>query len=282
VIDDRRRLVVLGAAGFIGSHVLRECRDRGHDAIGVSREGNFGGAAAVDRASLDLDLDVPRFGEAVCVHLAEPNLQVDSDVSAQNLLRAKHVLAAPFSRIVYCSSAAVYGDQVSEPRREGESVTGTTEYARSKIAVEGLMAADPRCVTVRPANVYGRGMSRRNVLSDILSQLHLPGPIRLRDLAPVRDYVAVKDVADAMLEVAFSDVSGTINIGSGRGTSVLELATIVCEVGGQPGRAITGTSRTSIASHLVLSIERLLEELGWSPSVGLTDGIAQLMQKGAV
>jgi UDP-glucose 4-epimerase len=280
VIDGTPRLVVLGAAGFIGSHVLRECWDRGHDVIGVSRDGNPAGAAGVDWASLDLDRDVPRFGDAVCVHLAEPNLKADPENSAQNLLRAKHVLAAPFSRIVYCSSAGVYGDQISTPRREDESVAGTTEYARSKIAVEGLMAADPRCVTVRLANVYGRGMSRHNVLSDILGQLHLPGPIRLRDLTPIRDYVAVKDVADAIVEIAFSDISGTFNIGSGRGTSVRELATIVCEVGGQPGRAITGANRTSVASHLVLSIERLHKELGWSPSVGLTDGMAQLIQEG--
>ena len=281
MIDGSPRLVVLGAAGFVGSHVLRECWDRGHEAIGVSRNGNIGRAERVNLEPLDLDREVPRFGDAVCVHLAEPNLQNDPEISAQNLLRAKHVLAAPFSRIVYCSSAGVYGGQVSTPRRENESVTGTTEYARSKIAVEELMAADPRCVTVRPANVYGRGMSRHNVLSDILGQRHSPGPIRLRDLTPVRDYVAVSDVADAIVEIALSDVSGTFNIGSGRGTSVLELATLVCEVWGQPDRVITGTQKTSAPSHLVLCIERLHTELGWSPSVSLKDGIAQLTQEGA-
>ena len=253
---------VLGAAGFIGTHVVAELERRGREVLAPQ---------------LDLDHTTPP-AASVCIHLAEPSVLHDAAAAERNLARLRRVLGVPFQRIVYVSSAVVYGDRSQEPHREDGTIAPVGAYAAAKAAAEQLCARDSRCVVARLANAYGRGMAPNNVLSDIVHQLGESGPLALRDLDPVRDYIHVSDAARALVELAVSSAAGIFNIGTSRGTSVRELARIACAAAGTPDRPIHATDPRGASSVLVLDVERMRRELGWSPSVAVEQGVAALVK----
>lgn len=274
-------VTVLGAAGFIGSHVVSELVSRGHSVIAVSNTPpSASQSPSVQWIQVDLDERVPDpCSGTACIHLAEQNVATDEAATDRNLARARRVLAAPFERIVYVSSAVVYGDQRSAPRREDEDVAPAGAYARAKVAVERVVVADPRCAVARIANVYGRGMSSRNVLSDILTQVGTGDAVELRDVDPIRDYVHVTDVARALVELVGVSLRGIFNIGTMRGTSVGDLARIVCAASGEESRRVVAISPRHTSSILVLDVERIRRELGWAPRVTLEQGVADLIRE---
>lgn len=275
------RVVVLGASGFLGTHVVNELVARDHDVLAVTLVPPPAEArprVTWHQVDLDRSFDPSVFDAPVCVHLAEPAAIVAAAEGEASLARAGRVLAGRFTRIVYASSAVVYGDRVADPRREAEPATPIGTYAVAKLAVEALVAADPRCLAIRVGNAYGPGMSPRNVLSDILGQLHAAGPLAVRDLSPVRDYVHVTDIARAFVAAAFSTVVGVLNIATGRGTSVADLARIACAAAGTPDRPLVSTAPGS-PSTLILDIERARRELAWAPAVSVEQGIEDLVQR---
>ena len=213
------RVVVLGASGFLGTHVVNELVARDHDVLAVTLvppPAEVRPRVSWHQIDLDRSFEPVVFDAPVCVHLAEPAAIAAAAEGEASLARARRVLAGGFTRIVYASSAVVYGDRVAAPRREAEPATPFGTYAVAKLAVETLVAADPRCLAIRVGNAYGPGMSSRNVLSDILGQLHAAGPLAVRDLSPVRDYVHVTDIARAFVAAAMSTVVGVLNVATGR------------------------------------------------------------------
>jgi len=255
------RVAVLGASGFIGRHVCVELERQQYEVVPVQR-------ATVDYAGLDA---------AACIHLAEPSVLTDPATSIANVERARRVLAAPFRRVVYVSSGGVYGDHATTPRRETDATTASNLYIAAKLEVEGLMRGDARCAIARLGNVYGVGMSSKNVLSEIRAQLDNPGPVRLRSLAPIRDYVHVGDVARALVDLVSSPLFGIVNIATGIGTSVKTLAGMMCAAAEQPERSLVELEPRQVSSNLVLAPDRARDELGWTPSIQLERGVSDLM-----
>jgi UDP-glucose 4-epimerase len=279
--DPSSAVAVLGAGGFIGRHVVAELVRRGRAVVAIT-DAQPPATHAPHARWLQLDLDESQLdphGATTCIHLAEPSALADAAAPERNVARARRVLAAPFERIVYVSSAVVYGDRETTPRREAAALAPEGTYACAKVAVERIVAADPRCAVARVANVYGHGMSPDNVLSDILHQVKSPDRIALRDLAPVRDYIHVTDVARALVELAGGSRGGVFNVGTGRGTSVAELAKIACTAAGIAERAVVATSPRDRTSVLVLDAERMRREVGWAPSVTVEQGVAELVRE---
>jgi UDP-glucose 4-epimerase len=199
--------------------------------------------------------------------------------AVDNVDRARRVVDAPFQRIVYVSTGAVYGDRASTPRRETDEVAAGSEYTAAKLRVEAIVFPDPRCAIARLGNVYGRGMSAHNVLSDLLAQIDTPGPLRVRDLEPVRDYVEVRDVARALVDLVIAKLTGIINIATGTGTSVRSLARMIGARVGQADRAVVTSEPSHARSSLVLDIERARAELGWTPAIALERGLSELVER---
>lgn len=263
-------VAVFGALGFIGHHVALELIRRGHSVRGFDLRGE---------TPFDLETVIPPAQQGdVAIHAAEPGVATDERHAERSLARLRSLLAAPFARVVYVSSAVVYGDDASTPRSEMSNLSPRGVYALSKRTVEEEAMRDPRCTIVRLANVYGIGMAITNVLSDMLAQVGQPGPVRLRDLAPVRDYIHVTDVARAVVTVVENPRQGLFNIGSGRGYSVEQLARIVNEAAGQPERDIVATQPAGRASYLVLDPSKAQRELGWESTIAIETGLTELVR----
>lgn len=283
---DRQKVVVTGASGFIGRHVVEALHTRGHEVIAVSRTSGHG---ILRQESYD---ELPE-GDAV-IHLAESNNRnatgrEGEEAASKSLQTLERILRKPFRKVLYASSAAVYGDQFSGARVETDSVFPSSIYAELKLASEAAVLGRQNGggIVCRLTNVIGPGMSEANVLSKILSQLGSTEPVEVFALSPIRDFIWVADAAKAIVALIEGERTGVFNIGTGIPTSIGELAEMAINAAGQAGREIRevngsmlqGNVGAKIGSNLVLDIQKIREEVGWMPKQDLAKSIEILVRE---
>jgi UDP-glucose 4-epimerase len=268
------KVVVTGASGFLGRVVVARLTRAGIDTLAVSRRAVPGALTVGDYA------DTPH-GD-VLVHLAQDSnrgaVNAQGEAGERDALRQMQALLAKnYSCVIYGSSAAVYGDQLARPCRLSDPSLAVDPYTRIKSQCEALTLSQSSGAVLRLANLYGRGMSEANVLSAVLRALPQPGPVALHDLAPVRDFIAVRDAADAVVVLVGGRQRGLFNIGSGRGASVGEVARLLLDLAGQPSREVVATRPSGRFSSIVLDLEETANHLAWRPRVALADGLRELL-----
>jgi UDP-glucose 4-epimerase len=295
-----RPIAVTGAGGFIGAALSRRLVAGGrtvHALLGppgeaathvpgVAREAY---AEIVDRAALTALFA----GAEAVIHLAGPPSVRASFDDPMRFARAHlegttaaldAAQRAGVTRFVFVSSAEVYGRPQTDPVAETHPLEARSPYAAAKIGAEQMVRAYSHAfglnaAIVRPFSVYGPGMGPHSLVRAIVRQLGEDGPMRLADLRPVRDYCFIDDVARA-LELA-ADVplteTVTVNVGSGAGTSVADLARTAMRLAGRECalEEISANRRPGNAEILRLVADRAAARalLGWEPSVTLEDGL---------
>ena len=130
----------------------------------------------------------------------------------------------------------------------------------------------------RITNIYGKGMSEKNIFSDILSQLDAPGDvIVLRELSPVRDYLYISDLVACLLAMVQQPKAGVYNIASAETISCEELAkTILSAYGLREKQVISQNPDRN--SHLALDISHTCSTFDWSPKTDIKTGITSLLK----
>jgi len=276
-----REAVVTGASGFIGSELCRELIHQGWKVRGVSRRSDFHLEGGESEIVQDYG-DVRSSPNAVLFHLAgESNLRV---VAENPELERKHsqvtahrLLASSFKKIVFVSSGAVYGDQSLEPRSESERLSPVQPYGQIKLETEHFFT-NAGHAAVRLGNVYGIGMSKSNILSDIFSQLCQSTSLTVRNVTAVRVYIHVSDVGTGLIRVGTSEMNGVFNLGTGKGTSVGDLVRCVLRHASENNRDIRALDAHSSVSQLILSPEKAKSLLGFQAQVSLDSGIQELLK----
>ena len=181
---------------------------------------------------------------------------------------------------VYASSGVVYGDASDTPFVHDAKVTPTDLYSRSKVHNEALALAAGGTV-LRLSNLFGAGMSPHNVIADIARQLPHTGPLKVRDDMPVRDFLSANAVADAIVMLLQTPCPGILNLGSGVGMSIRELALLALRAVGQQGRDIAVTQPSARRSVNILDIAETQRRLGWSPGSSPVDTLWHFFFNGA-
>jgi nucleoside-diphosphate-sugar epimerase len=304
---DGVRVLVTGASGFLGQHLVRALLALGAEVAALLRDPQSGGwphfvnrePECADRVFIlrgDLldEAAVVRAaaGAQIVFHLAGNGggggsfrSFTDANVTGTcNVVTACATQAV--GRLLFASTAAVYGTRTEAAVDEDHPLCGRSVYAASKIAAEALVtayaAAGAWTATLRLSNVYGPNQSTETVVTTILRQLCARDEIELQTLHPVRDYVHVQDVIDALLAAALRPdlPSGrTLNISSGRGHSVAQLveAAIAAVRRTEPARSIRIRSEDKGSGqpldHLVCSAAAARAALGWEPLINLVDGL---------
>lgn len=243
------------------------------DCLGVSRQNVHG------------LFRVPSYVDAPCgdvlIHLAETNdreraNQASSQYETEASKTLQALLKKGYKKVIYVSSAVLYKDNDSIPRVEEDPVIALDTYTRVKLMAEQHVLSRNGLV-VRLANVYGLQMASTNVLGHILAQLDRNGPVTLRDTTPVRDFIWVEDFAEAALKMVSGPAQGLLNIGTGLGTSIGELARIVLETASQTGRPIVSASSAKSFSCITLNITKAKQNLQWLPRTPLSEGLRHLL-----
>lgn len=275
------KVVVTGAYGFLGRHIVRLLEARGGvEVIAVSRREIHGWYQVSNYAQSP-------YGD-VLIHLAE-----DSDraqvakagrVYEDHTLTTLHALLAKgYSRIVYASSAVLYGDQHDRPRSPGDQIQVDDAYTRVKRESEVAVLNLPGGVVARLSNLYGPSMAQGNVLSTILRQIPGEGPLEVLDTAPVRDFLWVSDAADGLIALALSDLGRRrgghlYNLGTGNGVSIGDLARLALDLAGQANRQVEAKRSSLRQSTLILDYSETTAVCGWTPKTPLRRGIGELLQ----
>jgi UDP-glucose 4-epimerase len=273
-------LVVTGASGFLGRTIVMRAAAHGLAVTAVSRKPAMVGDVPAVRLADYSELE-PVSMNSTLIHLAEEaDIGVAEPHGASHVARMRDTFASlakkGWRHIVYASSGIVYGDHQTHARREDERIEPASFYARAKLACEQV-ALGAGGAALRLGNLYGPGMSRRVVISDIVAQLGQPEALRVRDASPVRDFVHVQDAADGFLSIAETGVKGVYNLATGHGISVGNLARLVLSIAGENGRSVLETDPSGRISHLALDVRRIRAAAGWQPAIPLEDGLQGLV-----
>ncbi|MCC2668260.1 MAG: hypothetical protein K0Q72_731 [Armatimonadetes bacterium] len=190
------------------------------------------------------------------------------------------------SRVVFASTAAVYGPQPSLPSAEGDTLVPASPYASSKLFGERAMAEAPlEAVSLRLFNVYGPGQDPQSSYSGVITRwidaMRRGGPIDLYgDGSQTRDFVHVEDIA-AALDAALDPrgaAPGPINVGSGEQISLLQLLDGLIALFGTQPEIRRHETRAGDVPHSCADIRRARTYLGYAPAVGLREGLATLVE----
>lgn len=299
------RVLVTGGAGFIGSHVVDALLERGDEVsvidnlstgllsnldsarargarlyrVDVRNTGLVGELAAMERPELIVHL-----AAQIDVRISVSDPATDADV---NVLGTISVLEAARTagagRVVFASSGgAIYGDDAPIPTPETAAALPMSGYGQSKLSAEGYLRLYARLhhlstLSLRFANVYGprqRAEGEGGVVAIVCDRVRQQQTATIYgDGSQTRDFVYVGDVVEAILAAGSSTATGTVNIGTGRETSVRALVRAARDLNDPTPEPLIAPQRAGEVRRSCLDPSRAAEVLGWSARTPLLEGL---------
>lgn len=302
------RLLVAGGAGYIGSVVTRLLLAEGHEAV-ILDDLSTGHADAVPAGVELVRADIAaaetvlgRGGFDGVLHFAAKSLVGESVTDPASYWRTNvcgtralldAVAEYRVPRLVFSSTAATYGEPDAVPITEDAPTRPTNPYGASKLSVDMMLSGECPAtglgaVSLRYFNVagaaWGAGERHRTETHLIPLALDAAGqrdPLTIfgddwptPDGTPIRDYIHVADLARAHLAALYAATASRhliCNLGSGDGFSVRQVLDTIAEVTGSAVPAHIGPRRAGDPARLIASHARASAELGWAPTLSLTD-----------
>jgi len=301
------KILVTGADGFIGSHVVETLVKSGHEVRAFVLYNSFNSWGWLDdsdksvRESIDVfagDIRDPHgvdnavSGQEVILNLAaliaipysyhSPDTYIDTNIKGTlNILQAarRHEV----SRVIQTSTSEVYGTAQYIPIDEKHPLHPQSPYAASKVGADQLALSFHASFktpvgVLRPFNTYGPRQSARAVIPTIISQLATGREVKLGSLSPTRDFSFIQDTANGFLAAAMSDaiVGQTVNLGSGFEISIQETAETIAKLMNVELKLANDEQRvrpeSSEVERLHASIQKAKEVLGWQPQLKGLEG----------
>jgi dTDP-glucose 4,6-dehydratase len=305
-----KKVLVTGAAGFIGSHLAERLAALGADVRAFVHYNSLGSTGWLDESASAADIDVyfgdiadrdsvrdAMAGRDIVFHLAAligipysyvaPESYVRTNVTGTlNVLQAARETGA---LVIHTSTSEVYGTAQFVPITEAHPLQGQSPYSASKIGADQLaqsfhLSFGLPVVTVRPFNTYGPRQSLRAIIPTIITQALKGGGVRLGNLSPTRDLNFVSDTVEGFVCAASTAeaVGETFNLGSGREISIGDLVDLIArQIGRQISPAVDNERvrpSGSEVERLLADASRAREVLGWAPAVSLEDGIGRTLE----
>jgi len=306
-----KTVLVTGAGGFIGSHLVEALAAKGAEVKTFVRYNSRNDWGMLENIPSDvkdnLDVttgDIIDFGVVkkavkncdIIFHLAAligipysytaPESYVNTNIKGTlNLMQAS--LEEGVEKVVHTSTSEVYGTAKYVPIDENHPLQGQSPYSASKIGADMLahsffLSFNAPVTIIRPFNTFGPRQSARAVIPTIISQALSAQEINLGSLSPIRDLTYVKDTVNGFIKVAESDASvgEIINIGNGKGITIGELANKILTVMGCPDIPIHSDDKRvrpekSEVMQLICDNAKAKRIIGWSPHYSLDQGLKE-------
>jgi len=291
------RYVVTGAAGFIGSHLLRALLARGADAVGwdaytdyydpALKEENARGLPVERLDVVEDPLDLA--GVDGVFHLAgQPGVRSFGDVFSvyvrQNLLASRRLFeaaAAAGVRVVFTSSSSIYGDAEAYPTPEDTLPRPISPYGVTKLGCEHLADAYRRefgldVVTLRYFTIYGPRQRPDMAFTKMVGALAEGHPFELYgDGRQSRSFTYVDDAVEATILAMERGPSGSaLNVGGGTEVSMLEAIETLGRIAGRRLEVVRLPRSKGDAARTAADTTRIRAELGWEPRTPFEEGLA--------
>lgn len=308
-----KRILITGAGGFIGSHLVETLVREGAQVRAFVRYNSRASHGFLDDLGADLrdsveivagdlrDSDAIRKavdGNALVFHLgaliAIPYSYLHPrEVAETNFLGTLNILLASrdlgVERLIHTSTSEVYGTALRTPIDEEHPLQGQSPYSASKIGADKLVESFYRsyglpAVTIRPFNTYGPRQSTRAVIPTIITQALKQDTIKLGNLDATRDFTFVDDTVAGFLRGAEADgvEGGTYNLGTGIEISIGELARqIIAEIG-RPIQIEVDAQRLrpekSEVFKLLSDNSLARKKIDWQPKIDLSTGLHKTIE----
>ena len=303
-----RKVLVTGADGFIGSHLVELLVNNNYDVRALSLYNSFNNwgwlekVECLDRIEVitgDIrDINVCNeicTGVDAVFHLAAliaipysykaPDSYIDTNIKGtSNICSAAK--SNNVKKIVHTSTSEVYGTAQFVPITEEHPLQPQSPYSASKIAADAMAmsyynAFNLPVTVARPFNTYGPRQSARAVIPSIITQLAAGKELHLGDLSPTRDFTFVKDTCKGLLSLMESDdTEGEVfNIGSNFEISIGETLKIILELMSESTSAIRDEQRIRPENSEVFRLwcdnKKLIDKTGFKPDYDLRSGLKE-------
>lgn len=295
------RTIITGGAGFIGFHVAEKFTRQGHEVCIVDNlstgttihfhpSWQFFKTDICDSAAMNEVIE----GADVVVHLAaftsvQESFERFRECYRTNVEGTYRVLEAcaqhSVRRFVFASSSAVYAGIHDTPKSEDDCPEPVSPYAVSKLEGEHLLQIFESdhglsSIALRFFNVYGpRQLANSDyaaVIPIFIQSFLEERPLTIYgDGHQTRDFVFVRDVADAVYRAAVSSVTGIYNVGTGQAVEVLELASTIAQVGGSDFRYSCKPLRPGDIRSSTADVRKIKGAFGWSRVHSLEQGLKE-------
>jgi NAD dependent epimerase/dehydratase len=309
------KVLVTGAAGFIGSHLTEELVRRGHSVrayVHYNSQNDWGWLETFPK-------DILKSIEVITGDVGDPHSVRSAAKGCDTIYHLAALIAIPYSyvapasyvttnvtgtlnvmqaardwdvsRVIHTSTSEVYGTAQSVPISETHPLVGQSPYSATKIGADQI-ALSFHCsfktpvAVIRPFNTYGPRQSARAIIPTIISQV-MSGKkeVQLGSLTPTRDFTFVKDTAKGFIEVGNSDSAiGTVtNLSSDFEISIGDLFNLICEVSGKKATAVTDKQRirpeNSEVERLWGDNSKAIKNTKWRPQYGGVEGFKRGLQE---
>jgi UDP-glucose 4-epimerase len=286
------RVVVTGAAGFLGRHIARRFRDEGWEVTGFDvapfeedgirfAQGDLTDANSVEQVA-EGHQAIAHVGAIGDVYLAGDQPSLAAEVNVLGTANVAEVAVRHGLRLVYASTWEVYGHPRYQPLDEEHPTMPDHPYSITKLAGESLVlsAAALRslsAVALRLGTAYGSGLRPNSVFRIFIDRARAGEPITIQgDGSQGRQFTHASDIANAFLLAAQSEVSGVaMNIVAPETVSVRRLAEMI--VDRFPTELSFGEPRPGDVPPALVSAERAGELLGWQSAMPFDQGLDELI-----
>ena len=293
-MDSNSKIFVAGHKGLVGSAIVRNLKEKG-----------FTNILTVDRNQVDLTdltavkmfflLEQPEyvFMAAAKVGGILANRDYPADFIYDNLMIQSNIIScaaeAEVKKLLFLGSSCIYPKFAEQPITEDQLLSGHLEssneaYAIAKIAGIKMCQAYRKqygfnAISLMPTNLYGPNdnydLDSSHVLPAMIRKFHeAKDKVTLwGDGSAMREFLYVDDLAEAAFKCMVDyDSEEIINVGTGKDTTIKELATTIADVVGFKGEIVWDTSKPNGTPRKVLNVDKI-KSLGWEPKVGLREGI---------
>jgi dTDP-glucose 4,6-dehydratase len=303
----KERVVITGAAGFIGSHLAETLLDRGYDVIGIDNllTGDTANIAHLhNRAFEFIKHDVTNYiyldGPVDYVlHWASPASPIDYlelpiptlKVGALGTHKALGLAKAKHARFVLASTSEVYGDPLEHPQKESywgnvNPIGPRGVYDEAKRFAEAITVAYHRyhgldTKIVRIFNTYGPRMRVRDgrAVPEFISQCLRDEDVTVfGDGQQTRSFCYITDLVDGIIRLMLSDLNDPVNIGNPTEMTIDEIAHVIIEMTGSRSKVVYKPLPTDDPRVRKPDITRARTLLGWEPRVPLREGLTKTIE----